>query len=209
MTRKLFAGVLAGALVLAFAAPALAHKQGSPRHHHGGKKPIGEVVSFDGTTLSVLKHSSGETVSGTVTEDTRIKLDHRGRPAAKRNPTRGSVEDLVAGTKVLRLKLDDGMVEKVKLRKFETYTPPPAECDDDAEGDEAESDEGDEGDGDDDAEGEGENADEDADEIVQASEGDDCDDDDADDSDEDEDEDEEDDEDDGLVDEIEDALPLS
>ena len=198
--------VFTAALVLgAVAAPAaLAGDRDGSRK--GGKKPIGSVASFDGTTLTVTLND-GSSATATADEDSRVKVDHRGRPSAKGNPTRGSLEDLVAGTLVLRLKTDDGVLEKVRIRRTAApaATAPVAACEDDAdeaEGEESETD----GDGEvEEAEVEGEDSDcDEADEADQAEDEDDADDDDAE-----EEEDEEEDE--GVeetVEDVTDELPL-
>ncbi len=123
--------VFTAALVLgAVAAPAALAKGPS---HKGGKKPVGTVASFDGTTLTVtMKDGSSETA--VVAEDTKVKIDHRGRPAAKGNPTRGDLDDLVEGTLVLRMKTDDGELEKIRIRR--AAAPAPADEDDAEESDE-------------------------------------------------------------------------
>ena len=106
--------VLTAALVLgAVAAPAALAQGPSSK---GGKKPIGTVASFDGTTLTVTLND-GSTATATADESTQVKIDHRGRPAAKGNPTRVSLADLVAGALVLRLKSDEGALEKIRLRR--------------------------------------------------------------------------------------------
>ena len=96
--------------VAAIAAPVAAH-----RGKGGGKKPMGTIASFDGTTLTVTT-TSGDEVTGTVTEDTQIKKEHRGHHSRNGNPTKGSVQDLTAGTFVLRMKVEDDVVEKVRVR---------------------------------------------------------------------------------------------
>ncbi len=160
--------VLTAALVLgAVAAPAALANGRRDGEHNGGKKPVGTVASFDGTTLTVAM-KDGSSKTATAGDDTKVKIDHRGRPAAKGNPTRGSLEDLVAGALVLRMKIDDGALEKVRIRRAAAEaapapaaSAPAADCaeDADSEGDEADDAET-EGDEADDAETEG---DEDAD----------------------------------------------
>ncbi len=133
--------VLTAALVLgAVAAPAALANGRRDGERNGGKKPVGTVASFDGTTLTVTMND-GSSKTATTDEDTRVKIDHRGRPAAKGNPTRGSLEDLVAGALVLRMKTDDGALEKVRIRRAPAEAAPAlaADCAEDAEteGDEA------------------------------------------------------------------------
>ena len=115
MLRRITA-VFTAALVLGAVAAPAALADGHDGSRRGGKKPIGTVASFDGTTLTVTLND-GSTTTATADESVQVKIDHRGRPAAKGNPTRGSLEDLVAGALVLRLKTDDGVLEKVRLRR--------------------------------------------------------------------------------------------
>ena len=202
--------VFTAALVLgAVAAPAaLANDRDGSRK--GGKKPIGSVASFDGTTLTVTLND-GSSATATADEDSRVKIDHRGRPAAKGNPTRGSLEDLVAGTLVLRLKTDDGVLEKVRIRRTAQTSPAPvAACEDgsdEAEGEESDTD----SDGEvEEAEVEGEQDCDDADEADETDESDEAEDEDGADDDDDEDEEDEEEEE-GVEETVEDAtdeLPL-
>lgn len=121
--------ILTAALVLgAVAAPAALAKRPSGK---GGKKPVGTVASFDGTTLTVTM-KDGSSRTATADESTQVKIDHRGRPSAKGNPTRGSLDDLVAGNLVLRMKTDDGALEKVRIRRVATETAPVTTCSDEA-----------------------------------------------------------------------------
>ena len=136
--------IFTAALVLgAVAAPAALAKGPSGK---GGKKPVGTVATFDGTTLTVTMND-GSTQTATADDSTKVKVDHRGRPAAKGNPTRGGLEDLVAGTLVLRLKTDDGVLEKVRIRRTAPAAAPVPTDDADEEGDDT-----------DDADDEGEDA---------------------------------------------------
>ena len=128
-TRKIVSFVLASMVAASFAAGALASPgQGRGPSSNGGKKPIGTIASFADPTLTVDMEDGSQFV-GNVTEDTQIKIDHRGRPSAKGNPTKGSTADLVAGYKVLRLKSDEtdagNVVEKVKVRKVAAPAPTP------------------------------------------------------------------------------------
>ena len=103
------------ALLLAFAAtPATAH-QG----HGTGKKPMGTIESFDGTTLTVTL-SDGSSQSATTTDDTRVKVEHRGNHTHGRghgNPSRGSLDDLQAGNFVLRMKMRGDTLEQIRIRR--------------------------------------------------------------------------------------------
>ena len=115
--RWLVPFLTASLLVSASAAStAFAHGKG------GGKKARGEVTSFDMTSLAlVVAMRNGDTFEGTVDPDAQVKLEHRGHHSHGQghgNPSRGSLEDIVAGALVLRMKVDDeGVVHKVRLRK--------------------------------------------------------------------------------------------
>jgi hypothetical protein len=113
--RWLVPFLTAALLVSASATTALA-KNG----RGGGKKARGEVTSFDATTLALsVELRTGETFEGTVDPDVQVKLEHRGNHShghGHGNPSRGSLEDIVPGAQVLRMKTDDGVVEKLRLR---------------------------------------------------------------------------------------------
>ena len=115
--RWLVPFLTASLLVSASAAStAFAHGKG------GGKKARGEVTSFDMTSMAlVVAMRNGDTFEGTVDPDAQVKLEHRGHHSHGQghgNPSRGSLEDVVAGALVLRMKFDDeGVVEKIRLRK--------------------------------------------------------------------------------------------
>ena len=116
------------------AVPALAHGGKG-----GGKKAMGTIASFDGTTLTVTT-TDGETATATFTEDTKVKVEHRGHHARKGNPSNGSADSLTPGTYVLRMKTDDdGTLEKIRVRP--TAFEHPAETPEATEGDETEGDE--------------------------------------------------------------------
>ena len=102
------------ALVLGtVAATAGAHKgQGK------GKKAMGTIESFDGTTISV-DVGEDEAVTATVDDDTKIKVEHRGHHARGKghgNPSRGTTEDLAEGAFVLDMKVDDGHLDRIRVR---------------------------------------------------------------------------------------------
>jgi hypothetical protein len=118
----------------------------------GGKKPRGEVTSFDMTSMAlVVAMRNGDTFEGTVDPDAQVKVEHRGNHShgnGHGNPSRGSLEDIVAGALVLRMKVDDGVVEKIRLRKKAADPCEPAA--EEPEGEEADDDSGEdveEGDG--------------------------------------------------------------
>jgi hypothetical protein len=115
------------ALVAALAAPALA-KPGKG-HGHGkdkakkGKRAIGVVTAFDAVTGALtVEMRSGDLFAGVVDPDAKIKLEHRGKPSKKGNPTKGSFEDVTAGDKVLKMKVDKetGLVKRLFLRQSDS-----------------------------------------------------------------------------------------
>jgi hypothetical protein len=97
--------------------PAAMGKPKSPKP--GGKKLIGEVVSFDaeGMILTV-EMNDGSPYEGEVTEDVQVKLEHRGDHDRRGNPTNGTVEDIEEGAKVLRMKESKktDLIVKIRLR---------------------------------------------------------------------------------------------
>jgi hypothetical protein len=120
------------ALVLAtVAATAGAHKGKGQ-----GKKAMGTVESFDGTTISV-DVGEDEAVTATVDDDTKIKVEHRGHHARGKghgNPSRGTTDDLAEGAFVLDMKIDDGHLDRIRVRPVthgeptETPTETPTEA---------------------------------------------------------------------------------
>ena len=117
VSRKVVLAAI-GALALAtLVSPAGAHNGKG-----GGKKALGTIASFDGTTLTVT--TADGNVTATVTEDTKVKVEHRGHFAkgkdsgkGRGNPSRGDAEDLVAGTFVLDMKVDDeGNLDRIRVR---------------------------------------------------------------------------------------------
>ena len=146
-TALSLAALLAGA-----ALPAQAKSPHSERR--GGKKPIGEIVSFDeATSTLIVDLADGEDLTATVDPDVQVKIEHRGRHHRSKghgNPSEGSIEDLTAGALVLRIKTDDDEITKIRLRPAPAEGPA-AEGDDDGDdstlpaedGDDAEEIEGD------------------------------------------------------------------
>jgi len=96
----------------------------------GGKKAIGEVTSFDvNTGALIVTLNDGTAYVGTVSEDTQIKVEHRGNNETKtKKPSDGDMSDIAPGVKVLLLKDEgeDGTVEKLRLRPLTTETAPVA-----------------------------------------------------------------------------------
>ncbi|HEX2059065.1 MAG TPA: hypothetical protein VHI71_11945 [Actinomycetota bacterium] len=136
-TRTLAVLSLAG-LVAAASAPAFA-RSSRPKQHRG-KKAIGEIVSFDEATMTLTVDLPGEEdFTGAVDPDVQVKLDHRGwakRGGGHGNPTEGSIDDLLPGTPVLRMKTEDDVVTKIRIRPLPDDAPlPPAEGDDSQGGD--------------------------------------------------------------------------
>ena len=122
-------------LLAAASLPAQA-KSSRPKQHRG-KKAMGEIVSFEAATSTLVVDLPGdEDFTGAVDPDVQVKIDHRGW--AKRdgdshgNPTEGSVDDLLPGTPVLRMKVEDDVVTKIRIRPTGEETPlPPAQTEDD------------------------------------------------------------------------------
>lgn len=130
------------ALLAAASLPAGA-KSSRPKQHRG-KKAMGEIVSFDAaTSMLVVDVPGDEDFTGAVDPDVQVKLDHRGwakKGDSHGNPTAGSVEDLLPGTPVLRMKVEDDVVTKIRIRPTGEESPvPPAEDGADAEGDESDA----------------------------------------------------------------------
>ena len=129
-TRTLTVVALAG--LLAAAALPVQARSSRPKQHRG-KKALGEIVSFDAATSTLVVDLPGdEDFTGAVDPDVQVKLDHRGwakRGGSHGNPTEGSVEDLLPGTPVLRMKVEDDVVTKIRIRPAGEETPLPAEDD--------------------------------------------------------------------------------
>jgi hypothetical protein len=156
VTARTLAVVSLAGMLAAGSLPAAA---GSPHpERRGGKKPVGEVVSYDAaSSVLVVELASGEEMSAVVDPDVQVKLEHRGRAKPKDskehgNPTRGSLDDLVPGAGVLRLKLEDEVVTKIRLRPAPppVETPVPAVSDDTDDSDGVDEDEAGEADSEDD-----------------------------------------------------------
>ena len=132
-TARTLAVVSLAGILAAGSLPAGA--KSSRSEHRGGKKALGEIVSFDAATAGlVVKLTSGDELTASVAPDAQVKLEHRGAKRNKEhgNPTRGSLDDLVPGAAVLRLKLEDDAVTKIRLRPAPApiETPVPTEADD-------------------------------------------------------------------------------
>jgi hypothetical protein len=99
------------------AGPAALAKPNSPKP--GGKKPVGEVVSFDAESMVLsVEMKDGTLYEGEVSEDVQVKLEHRGNHDRSGNPSKGTLDDIEAGAKVLRMKVSKKthLVEKLRLR---------------------------------------------------------------------------------------------
>ncbi|MFN2587493.1 MAG: hypothetical protein ABR613_05160 [Actinomycetota bacterium] len=136
LTARTVIALSLAALVGSAAAPAAARSpHAGPR---GGKKPIGEVVSFDAATSAlVLEVADGEEMIATVDRDAQVKLEHRGRHRGNKghgSPSNGSLDDLVAGAVVVRMKLEDEKVTKIRLRPAPEAAAAPAEGDQSQDG---------------------------------------------------------------------------
>ncbi len=142
------------ALVAAGALPA--HAKSGRSQLRGGKKPLGEIVSFDAATSAlVVELVNSDELTGSVAPDAQVKLEHRGnfsKTAGHGNPSRGSLDDLVAGALVLRLKTEDDVITKLRIRPLPAETGPVPPADEIREDDatEDESDESTEDDADED-----------------------------------------------------------
>lgn len=127
LTVMSLAGLLAAASLPASAKPS------RPKQHRG-KKAIGEIVSFDAATSMLVVDLPGEAdFTGAVDPDVQVKLDHRGwakKGDSHANPTEGSVEDLLPGTAVLRLKVEDELVTKIRIRPSAEAPPAPLPAED-------------------------------------------------------------------------------
>ena len=120
------------ALLAAASLPAQA-KSSRPKLHRG-KKALGEIVSFDAATSELVVDLPGdEDFTGTVDPDVQVKLDHRGwakKGGSHGNPTEGSTDDLTPGTLVLRMKVEDDLVTKIRIRPAADEAPPAENGDD-------------------------------------------------------------------------------
>ena len=116
---RALAALSLAALLAGAAFPALAK---SPHfEQRGGKKALGEIVSFDpATSALVVETTGGDELTVTVDPEVKVKLEHRGRYRRSGdghgNPSRGSLDDIVGGALVLRLKTEDNAVTKIRLR---------------------------------------------------------------------------------------------
>ena len=117
MTQRIVR-VMAVVCIAALAAgPAALAKPKSPKP--GGKKPIGEVVSFDVESLALsVERKDGSLYEGEVSGDVQVKLEHRGNHDRSGNPSNGTLEDIEEGAMVLRMKesKDSDLVVKLRLR---------------------------------------------------------------------------------------------
>lgn len=143
MHRSTIRLLTVAALTWSLAAASLpAQAKSSRPKQHRGKKALGEVVSFDEATMTLTVDLPGdEDFTGAVDPDVQVKLDHRGwakRGGDHGNPTEGSTDDLLPGTPVLRMKVEDDLVTKIRIRPLPDAAPLPAQ--DDAEGDAPEGD---------------------------------------------------------------------
>ena len=111
LSRIIVVGAAAALALASIATPAAAHK-GKGK----GKKPMGTIASFDGTTLTVTT-TDGATTTATYTEDSKIKVEHRGHHDRSGRPSEGDAADLTAGAFVLKMKTEeDGTLERIRVR---------------------------------------------------------------------------------------------
>lgn len=123
-TKALFVSAAIAVSVLgASGALAKPHDKADKPH----KKLVGVIVSFAASAegsdsmgmLTYTPKGATETTDVTVASDVQIKLRHRGEHAKSEthgNPSRGDLDDLVAGATILRMKMDDGSVSKLRLK---------------------------------------------------------------------------------------------
>lgn len=116
LARRALVTSLVVGLVAALALPSVS-KPGKSQGKKKGKSAIGTVTAFDATTLALsVEFKDASTFEGTLSPDSKIKLEHRGRPKVPGNPTKGSIEDVEVGDKVLKMKARQGEVVKIWLR---------------------------------------------------------------------------------------------
>jgi hypothetical protein len=113
--------------LLAAASLPVQAKSSRPKLHRG-KKALGEIVSFDAATSTLVVDVAGdEDFTGVVDPDVQVKLDHRGwakKGGSNGNPTEGSTDDLLPGTPILRMKVEDDLVTKIRIRPVAEEAPP-------------------------------------------------------------------------------------
>lgn len=135
--------VVSLAALLAAASSPVQAKSSRPKQHRG-KKAMGEILSFDAATSTLVVDLPGdEDFTGAVDPDVQVKLDHRGwakKSDSHGNPTEGSVDDLLPGTPVLRMKVEDDLVTKIRIRPTGEESPlPPADADDSGDSEDGDS----------------------------------------------------------------------
>jgi hypothetical protein len=120
MHRSVTRSMTVVALAALLAAASLPAQAKSRPKQHRGKKAIGQIVSFDEATMTLAVDLPGdEDFSGAVDPDVQVKVDHRGwakKGASRGNPTVGSLDDLAPGSLVLRMKVEDDLVTKIRIR---------------------------------------------------------------------------------------------
>lgn len=97
-----------------------------------GKRAVGGVSSYDSTSGAItVDMRDGSSWSGTVTEATKIKVEHRGW-AGTGKPAKPTMESIEVGDKVLKLKARSGEVRKIRIRKAASLVEdaPAGECKD-------------------------------------------------------------------------------
>ena len=106
---SLIAIALAAVLVAGLMSPAYAKRNA-----------FGEITAFDGTMLTVSMGNGG-TLVAPVADDVQIKVEHRSnRHHAKhsRKTSNGSIEDLVVGAKIYRIKIVCSEVVKLRISRM-------------------------------------------------------------------------------------------
>ena len=85
----------------------------------GGKPAVGVVTAYEpASNLLTASMKDGSTFSGTVAEDVKVKLDHRGNNGAnkRKKPSNGDETDILPQAEILKMKLKCGEVTKLRLR---------------------------------------------------------------------------------------------
>ena len=125
MKRSLkFVAVLAIiSMVMMMGLPALAKggkgKGKGQGQGRGGKKAIGTVVAYEpASNLLTATMKDGSTFSGTVAEDVKVKLDHRGNNGEnkRKKPSNGDETDILPEAQILKMKVKCDEVTKLRLR---------------------------------------------------------------------------------------------
>lgn len=119
---KLVAVLAIISMVMMMGLPALAKGgkgKGKGQGHRGGKKAVGTVTAYEpASNLLTATMKDGSTFSGTVAEDVKVKLDHRGNngPNKRKKPSNGDETDILPQAEILKMKIKCDEVTKLRLR---------------------------------------------------------------------------------------------